>query len=587
MDIYFTDSLPVSGKGVYIDYYNKDYNCDGWERIDVAPTLSSQQEQYFSSIEKWHTDLCVIGTHRLKWWWLLPASRLILWHPPIWKPLVFALAVIKELEAFTGQDVYLVGCPAEVGEYLKEFSPKLQIHNEFKIKNTFLHTLKNLILSFKYVFEVLIYILSHKKRRQGIGEDSPVIVWSYELNGNAGQAHVKDHFYGDMFNADVFEHPVHRIFYDSPRNASKTSFSKNSSRGRSFIYDWIGVSEWWSLVKFCFSEWVSRRATRLAPTFVMNGFSSNQFAGNFTSELIIGHVPYIEFTALLGMKNVLKELSPRALIYPYEEKCIERALLMAVEGSMSSTVTIGFAHAVYNNGLMYLRRRSKAKANPPSPDKLLVTGPALKRWLVDWAGWDGRDLVVTGSPRYQRMIESVSNEALENRLLRILILIGQGYEATILSNQVQNNPKVFDKCEVTIRPYPYSWQKEQDEAYARIKKISKDVQVMGGTLAEQLSWCDIAVYCSTTAGLEAMLSGRLTVYLDMNHIFSLNPIDEKIQDAALIRLQDLSELQLILDHVSSMTKDCYADAVRCQNRIAGQIFQKVDHDRLNRFFQCD
>ena len=50
---------------------------------------------------------------------------------------------------------------------------------------------------------------------------------------------------------------------------------------------------------------------------------------------------------------------------------------MAVRECMMATVTIGFAHAVYNKGLMYLRRRSEAEANPPMPDKLMVTGHYL------------------------------------------------------------------------------------------------------------------------------------------------------------------------------------------------------------------
>jgi hypothetical protein len=584
MDVYFVDSLTGSGQGLYIDYYNMDYSFHGWKPIDIGKILALRQEEFFSAIEKLHTDLSVSCACRFKWWWLLPASRLILWHPPVWKPLVFALAIAEELESLNNQEVYLVGCPVEVGEYLREFCSNLQIHDGRKIQYTFLNTLRRLLGSFKYIFEVLIYILLHRKGKLDIKESSPVVVWTYVLNSGSKQIYGKDHFFGDMFDSGSFEHPVHWVYYDSPRKALETSSSFCSGGSRSFIYDWIGLVEWLALVKFCLAEGCFRRITVIVPEFVWNGFVSKAFARNFASALIEGYIPHAEFITFLGMKNILKELSPRALVYPYEEKCMERSLLMAVRESMTATVTIGFAHAVYNKGLMFVRRRSEAAANPPSPDKLMVTGPALKKWLVDWAGWDEKRLFIAGSPRCHNMITRDSDETFRDRPLRVLILIGQGYEATVLSNQLWNNPQVFDDCEVVIRPYPYAWQAEQNAAYARMKKISKNIKASGGQLTAQLSWCDISVYCSTTAGLEAMLSGRLTVYLNMNHIFSLNPIDEKIQDSVLLRAEDLSELRSLLDRISNMTKSCYTDMIMCQNKLAGQIFQKIDHGELNSFF---
>jgi hypothetical protein len=583
MDVYFIDSLPKSGQGSYIDFFNRDYDHNGWRRIDIGKIVSLRQEELSESIKKWHTDLCVRGARRFKWWWLLPASRLILWFPPIWKPLALALAVAEVLEGYTEQEIYLVGCPVEVREYLQEFCPKLLIYDGRKIRHVLLHTLLRHLVSFIYIFCVLIYIVTHRGRKLDIEGSSPIIIWTYGLSIGAEQVNIKDHFFGDMFAPGLFKHPVHWVCYDSPLRALAT-FSY-SSVGRSFIYDWIGISEWWSLVKLCFSEGWFHHITIDVTEFVFNGFTSKAFARNFASTLIEGTVPYAEFTAFLGMKRILKELSPKALIYPYEEKCLERALLMAVKECMVTAVTIGFAHAVYNKSLMYLRRRSDAEANPPMPDKLLVTGPALKKWLVDWAGWEPGRILIVGSPRWHNMIGHNTAWVLRGRPLRILILIGPGYEATALSNQMEGFPATFDECEVTIRPYPHSWQAEQDEAYARIKKIRRHIQVSGGPLAEQLSWCDLAVYCSTSAGLEAMLTGRLTVYLDLNHIFKLSPINEKIRDKVLWSCRDLTELKRLLDRVCLMPKPQYVDIVNRQNRSANQIFQKIDYGVLNDLFK--
>lgn len=587
MNVCFVDNLPESCQGAYIDYFSKDYDRRECRRIDLVHRLSLRQEDFFSSIEKWHTELCIVGARQFKWWWLLPASRLILWHPPIWKPLVFALAVAEELEGFAGNEVYVVGCPVEAAGYLQEFCPGMRVIDKRKKRHSFPHTFRRLLSPIKYLLEVFLYILLQRKRKPEIKGASPIIVWTYLLSPGSESTCVKDHFFGDMFNPSDFNYPVHWVCHGSLRKNAGVCSSVYSSGDRSLIYDWIGMSEWCSLVKFCFSEWSSHRTPLAVPEFVLNGYVSKVFAKNFASELIENSVPVAEFAAFLGMRKILEELSPRALVYPYEEKCLERALLMAVKESEKQIETIGFAHAVYNKGLMYLRRRNKVEVNPPMPDKLLATGEALKKWLADWAGWDEDRILIAGSPRWHNTTCHDSDSALQGRPLRVLILIGQDYEAIELSNQLEKLPLAFDEFEVVIRPYPYSWGDGQDEAFSKIKKINRHIHIYGGSLNEQIAWCDVAVYCSTSAGLETMLSGRLTIYLNLNHIFTLSPIDEKIQNEILWRCQNLSELNESLYGINQMTEDQYMDIVRHQSNVANRVFQKIDYGVLNRLLKSN
>ena len=43
----------------------------------------------------------------------------------------------------------------------------------------------------------------------------------------------------------------------------------------------------------------------------------------------------------------------------------------------------------------------------------------------------------------------------------------------------------------------------------------------------QLSWCDVVIYSSTSAGLEAMLSGRLAIYAELHDFLILDPMAGK------------------------------------------------------------
>jgi hypothetical protein len=81
-----------------------------------------------------------------------------------------------------------------------------------------------------------------------------------------------------------------------------------------------------------------------------------------------------------------------------------------------------------------------------------------------------------------------------------------------------------------------------------------------------------------------MLMGRLTVNLDLNHVFSLNPVGDKFKDAELLQFGNLHELKIFLDQAGKMTKDVYTDMVSNQRGLAGQILQEVDYGRMNMFF---
>jgi len=582
MNVYFVDCLPEPCQGAYIDYFDKDYGLSECRRIDLKPRLSLRQEDFFSSIEKWHTELCIIGARQFKWWWLLPASRLILWHPPVWKPLVFALAVAEELEGFSGNEVYVTGCPEETAVYLQEFCVAIKVVDKRKNRQRVLpDSLRSFLASLKYLFDVLVFILLHRKRQPIIEGPSPIIIWTYLLSPGAESETTKDHFFGDMFKPGDFKYPVYWVCHGSLRNNSGMCSPVYTDGDRSLIYDWIGISEWYSLVRFYIFEWCFNRTPIVVPEFVLNGHASKSFAKNFASELIEHTAPLAEMTALLGLKRILRESSPRALVYPYEEKCVERALLTAVKETKKATLTVGFAHAVYNKGLMYLRRRNEVEASPSMPDRLLATGTALKKWLVDWAKWDEKRILIGGSPRWHHTNGHGIDGTLRGRPLRILVLIGQDYEAIELANQLEKLPSAFDEFEVVVRPYPYSWGDGQEKAFSIIKKINRHIRVDGGALDEQIAWCDVAIYCSTSAGIEAMLSGRLTVYLDLNQIFSLSPIDEKIQSKALCKCQNLSELNELLYVVNQMTEEQYTDVVGHQCNAANQLFQKIDYSVLN------
>ena len=92
--IIVSDEPPIDGSGIFLHYEFNRLNVSGWEMQDIRDIVSQNEDIWLSNIENWHKELCKNASELTQWWWLLPASRLILWKtvtPFSLKPIIFTL----------------------------------------------------------------------------------------------------------------------------------------------------------------------------------------------------------------------------------------------------------------------------------------------------------------------------------------------------------------------------------------------------------------------------------------------------------------------------------------------------------------
>ena len=83
------------------------------------------------------------------------------------------------------------------------------------------------------------------------------------------------------------------------------------------------------------------------------------------------------------------------------------------------------------------------------------------------------------------------------------------------------------------------------------------MKVSGGPLLKQIDDCDIVIYASTSAGIEAMLLGRICVYVDMRHIVPLNFLESKGDVSCLFTANTPDKLEEVIRKIESMTLSEY------------------------------
>ena len=303
--------------------------------------------------------------------------------------------------------------------------------------------------------------------------------------------------------------------------------------------------------------------------------------------MIINDSPVFELSVYFAVQKLLKNCPTiKSFIYPYEEKGLERAILKASHEVKDNLHTVGCAHAVHSTCHLYMRRRPSHSINSPKPNIIAATGINAKKWLIDWAKIPSNQIQVIGTNRYQHPLPLRKNYKDRSNPLRILLVIGLWHELGIFVNYLEDIPSLFDDCELWIRKYPYAWIKSQNHAIAQIRKKVKNIRTAEASLSKQFEWSDVVIFSSTSAGIEAMLSGRYTINVELHDLIKIDPLENKGDFSKVIHCSSPEELKNALKVVKNMNQKEFLDSIKNQIDFAKQIYSPVNQNIVKEIITC-
>ena len=397
-------------------------------------------------------------------------------------------------------------------------------------------------------------------------------------------ARVGDHFFGRVFDgpAVTADGGFLWLYFVSRYGERDAARRFCDSVGRRVVFD-FDVLEWSDIALTLRAAQRVRAAlqplaSRLPPLSV-GELTSVAFPARFWRAAIAGRRPVSEIAVYHAVRRCLDASQARVVIYPYEEKGLERAILKACAGRGPVVRTVALAHAAYNSGHLYLRR---GRTNPPRPDVLATTGPAARDWLCGWAGRDPAHMEVTGSPRFSSA--ETAPRPFTGRPLHVLVLSGYGSEPLMLAEFVEQMPDLFAGHAVTLRPYPHGWRAEQRTAFARLKRVVSSLEIQGGDLQGQIDRSDCVIFASTSAAIEAIHRGRFTIHAALHDIVDANPFRDRAGASAVPSCSTPQELRAALSAVAAMGPEAYARAIAGQRRLATGLYAPPDAMAFRRLF---
>lgn len=204
------------------------------------------------------------------------------------------------------------------------------------------------------------------------------------------------------------------------------------------------------------------------------------------------------------------------IIYPFENKALEKCLLTGLAGS-TAVKTTGYQHSSITKRHYAMQLVAGEFVNTPMPDRIITVGEVTRHWLLEHGFPESK---VRPGCSLRHKLDFSSNARKAGELPRILFALSSSryeLESTVAFMKTLKERRSDWELGLRCHPnFPSSLLDEHDRAWLK----TGITEFTGSSLADNLEWADVLGYVSSTVALEALASGLPVIRLDIE---ALNP----------------------------------------------------------------
>ena len=538
--------------------------------IDLKKYAKKYQKEWLDILDDWHHQVYLKNT-KISWRWALTrSSRLEYIYPHHLNPLLSAVAVLNYLND-NHEDITLYDFHKEAIDYIKESYDNKSfqiIDNGIKkkyTKNT--STIKNIFKLFFKIFNLFYRKLYFLNSSKSINKNPDLLIISNTINLNTLNEK-GDHFFGSVF--DNVKHDINK-FYIVDNFSEINGIKKNIFHKKNYTlnYEFLRFRDIFKIILLGINDFfIYRKFKRGNIPITIGNLRTKKFYKYFLSSSLNSDLIY-ETVFYYSFKNYLKYIKPKKIIYPYERKGFENALLNICK-CFKEIETIGFAHAYYSNRHRYLKY-IKDK-NYYYPQRIALTGEIPLKTFID-KNWPNEKCFILGSPRY---FENISHDGRYKKKNTILIIISYHFELKVITKWLIENASKLKKYKFVIRPYPHDWQELQLNYLSTLKNYPINFEFSSHTsIYEQFSKSNVVLFYSSSAGIEAMFSDAIAIKYEADELIKLyDEIQEKLEKIKIIKSSD--QLVELLSTINSYSEKEIKHELLHQKLLSKNIYSKVD-----------
>jgi hypothetical protein len=276
----------------------------------------------------------------------------------------------------------------------------------------------------------------------------------------------------------------------------------------------------WAVSKTCREWWVNRSIDRM---FYKDFSEYSPLLREAFIKEIGGY--FHNLLVYRAMLRFMKHHQPKVMMYPFENKSLEKMILLAVKNSKNSVKTVGYQHTSITPKHSTLLFSSGEAACTPLPDSILTVGEITKNYLENF-GYYPPGIFIQGGALRQVWSEPLSREG--NGNIRVLLALSSS-EAELLRSieffelVMKNLPDL----ELGIRPHPnFPLTLLPPKLNQWVEKHA--INFSNTFLQDNLNWCSVTAYVSSTVALEALMRGKPVINFSIGDIISSDPIIEEV-----------------------------------------------------------
>jgi surface carbohydrate biosynthesis protein (TIGR04326 family) len=224
-----------------------------------------------------------------------------------------------------------------------------------------------------------------------------------------------------------------------------------------------------------------------------------------------------------AMRRFAQQQAPKRLLYPFENKAIEKLLLFGVREACPTCRTIGYQHtSITPRHTTFQFAPNEAQATP-LPDLVVTAGDVTRRHLEKTGNFP-RDMIATGCALRQRYSQSIiTHDTADAEPIRILLALSSSKFELVKAIEFMRSVKSLSaQLEIGVRPHPEFPMSLLPE-HLRTWVSAQAMDFSSSSLASNIEWCTAAAYVSSTVALEALMQGKPVINLDLGEIVAPDP----------------------------------------------------------------
>jgi hypothetical protein len=544
--------------------------------VNIRSIVQDKTSFWVEELAKSHINICNKAALNMPAIWMSGWTRLDLrpWaQESVIKPFFFALAILEWIKRQNGRsELIIVGGPITVAHYLQELAPEIevdisniQLPQQKQRQDLFITVFSRAAFKiFRYALNVARFHLIHSC----ISTSGVKNIIAYEHLQNTSLQDGHRYYYTSLL--ENIDSKLISFFVTGLVPPIARGKPGKDTAPKIVANDLCTAWELAYAVTIEFSILVKLALLILVkPPCTVNGYTSKILWQNFLIPMMEHQGVMSAYLAHRGLRRLVAKHDIQNIVYPYEEKGIERSLLLAIKNSKIQA--IGFtSHPQHALGISMQDRRD---SNCPKPDSYAFCGSMYKEYYRGWGNKKNSLMTIWGSEKGLATVLPRNDKAPSMRP-NILLVLSHPNELDVFGTWLTAEPKICELVDFSIRRYMAVNAQSFETQLKNIQQNFKNVQNVEGTLRDNVAESDMVAYCGTSAGIEAISMGRVSIHLGINDFFAMNPLfDEFGHFLACFNSADFLNLLVELLSMSSSETE---ELLNEQRQAAAKIFSPID-----------